>query len=50
MRLPIITAICFALLSLPQVARANPQLAAIPGARANMDLLAPQPFQSKKFN
>ena len=50
MRLPIITAICFALLSLPQVAKANPQLARIPGARANMDLLAPQPFQSNRFD
>ena len=29
---------------------ANPQLAAIEGARANMDLLAPQPFQSKRFD
>jgi predicted alpha/beta superfamily hydrolase len=31
-------------------AAANPQLAAIAGARANMDLLAPQPFQSARFD
>ncbi|QNN67582.1 hypothetical protein H9L13_01060 [Sphingomonas lutea] len=49
MRLPIITVVAFALLSLGQPADANPQLAAIPGARANMDLLAPQPFQSRAF-
>lgn len=30
-------------------AAANPQLAAIAGARANMDLLAPRSFQSKAF-
>lgn len=30
-------------------AAANPQLAAIPGARANMDLLPPVRFQSKQF-
>ena len=29
---------------------ANPQLAAITGARANMDLLAPRQFQSKRFD
>lgn len=29
---------------------ANPQLAAIEGARANMDLLAPRTFQSKRFD
>ena len=29
---------------------ANPQLATIPGARANMDLLDPVPFQSKPFS
>ncbi len=50
MRLPIITAACFALLSLARPAAANPQLAAIPGARANMDLLAPEAFQSRKFD
>jgi predicted alpha/beta superfamily hydrolase len=50
MRLPIITAACFALLSLARPAAANPQLATIPGARANMDLLAPQPFQSSRFD
>lgn len=37
-------------LSFAQAARANPQLAAIEGARANMDLLAPQPFQSERFD
>ena len=30
-------------------AMANPQLATIPGARANMDLHAPENFQSKRF-
>src|SRR4029453_13922295 len=33
-----------------QPAFANPQLATIEGARANMDLLPPQTFQSKRFD
>ena len=37
-------------LAVPGALGANPQLAAIPGARANMDLLAPRPYQSKRFN
>ena len=38
------------LLALAQPALSNPQLAAIDGARANMDLLAPIPFQSSRFD
>ena len=37
-------------LGLASPAPANPQLALVPGARANMDLLAPQSFQSKHFD
>lgn len=34
---------------IPAPASANPQLAAIPGARANMDILPPRSFQSEAF-
>jgi hypothetical protein len=37
-------------LGLAQPAWSKPQLAAIEGARANMDLLAPQSFQSNRFD
>lgn len=37
------------LFSLHSPALSNPQLATVAGARANMDLLAPVPFQSKAF-
>lgn len=37
-------------LGLAQPAWSNPQLAAIEGARANMDLLPLQPFQSSRFD
>jgi len=41
---------CAAVLSGTSGAAANPQLAAIPGARANMDLLPAEAFQSKRFD
>jgi predicted alpha/beta superfamily hydrolase len=40
----------FALLCMAAPAAADPQLAAIPGARANMDLLPAEPFQSARFD
>lgn len=44
----IIALLC--ILGSPAQALANPQLATIPGARANMDILAPRNFQSEAFS
>jgi predicted alpha/beta superfamily hydrolase len=46
--LSIIGLLCIAGMSAP--ALANPQLATIPGARANMDILPPRSFQSDAFS
>lgn len=45
-----LAALALAFLSLAAPAGANPQLAAIAGARANMDLLPPRAFQSQRFD
>lgn len=44
----IVASLCASLGAAP--ASANPQLAAIPGARANMEILPPRGFQSKAFS
>jgi predicted alpha/beta superfamily hydrolase len=46
--LSIIALLCIAGMSAP--ALANPQLATIPGARANMDILPPRSFKSEAFS
>jgi hypothetical protein len=46
--LSIIGLLCIAGLSAPTLA--NPQIASIPGARANMNILPPRSFQSEAFS
>lgn len=46
--LSIVGLLCIAGISAP--ALANPQIATIPGARANMDILPPRSFQSEAFS